>query len=356
VDCQGSGEYLDIVSAVDDAHSGDTIWVAPCTYEGSISLDGKSVAIRSIGGANESIIVATHGEPVVTADRGEGAGTVIEGFTLTGGGGPLVPAIDDEFSQLTLRDDVISGNRGSVTVYNRAGHLVLERTRVEDNTTDEGMVIQSRRGEITVKDSLVRCGANAMGYVTEHGAAFADGSTFDCPGATALSVYHSAGRVERSTLTGLLSVENEWAGSEPTFVEDSVLVGGAAVSISNLTLRNVVSVGPITADASILLLEASIVTGAACGLSATGTTVTTRYDVFWHNTSDACGTPSPVLTDGTSRGFDPGFADAAAGDYQLSPQSGCVDAGPPERGYADPDGSRNDIGAFGGPLAPVGGA
>ena len=37
-------------------------------------------------------------------------------------------------------------------------------------------------------------------------------------------------------------------------------------------------------------------------------------------------------------------------DYQLLPGSVCIDAGNPDPIFNDPDGSRNDIGAFGGPL------
>lgn len=43
---------------------------------------------------------------------------------------------------------------------------------------------------------------------------------------------------------------------------------------------------------------------------------------------------------------DPKFFDTAAGDFSLLPTSPCVDAGDPQVEYNDPDGSRNDIGAF----------
>ena len=46
---------------------------------------------------------------------------------------------------------------------------------------------------------------------------------------------------------------------------------------------------------------------------------------------------------------DPGFRDEAMSDYRLGPASVCVDAGDP--GHTDVNGSRSDMGAFGGPLA-----
>jgi len=43
---------------------------------------------------------------------------------------------------------------------------------------------------------------------------------------------------------------------------------------------------------------------------------------------------------------DPLFVDPQRGDFRLTEESPCIDAGDPDPRYNDPDGSRNDIGAF----------
>lgn len=48
---------------------------------------------------------------------------------------------------------------------------------------------------------------------------------------------------------------------------------------------------------------------------------------------------------------DPLYVDASTGDYRLSSESPCRNAGSPDRNARNPDGSRNDMGAYGGPGA-----
>lgn len=354
VDCEGGARYLSIADALDDARSGDRISVAPCTYEGSLSFKGKAVLIASTGGAAVTTIVGTPGEPVIKAKHGEAAGTVLSGFTITGGGGEAEPAIEVQFSALTLRDDIVSGNAGSVTLHSKFGHVIVERTLFEDNTSSEGAVIHEKRGMTVLKDSVVRCGSVGIGYLTEHGAAFADGSTFDCPGAVGARIFHSDGRVQRSVLDGLLEVENEGLTDEKAVVEDTVLLAGVSAQTASVTLRNVVSLGAITVFDSALLVEGSVVADAVCGIDAATSTVTVRDSNFWQNDVDTCGMESPVGSDG-SFSADPRFLDLEARDFRLAAGSPCIDAGPTGFGYDDPDGTRNDVGAYGGPLSLGGG-
>jgi parallel beta-helix repeat protein/predicted outer membrane repeat protein len=82
-----------IQAGINAASDGDEVVIAPGTYNEIIDFNGKAITVRSSAGAALTIIDATSvadpgdGKPVVRCDSGEGPGTVLEGFTLTGGTG-----------------------------------------------------------------------------------------------------------------------------------------------------------------------------------------------------------------------------------------------------------------------------
>jgi uncharacterized repeat protein (TIGR01451 family) len=78
-----------------------------------------------------------------------------------------------------------------------------------------------------------------------------------------------------------------------------------------------------------------------------GDTLTVAYNNLWENEDDS----DDVELDASNIGVDPLFVNVDGGDYNLSPQSPMMDAGDPNPLYADANGSRNDMGATGGPSA-----
>ncbi|MEZ6195889.1 MAG: hypothetical protein R3F20_09180, partial [Planctomycetota bacterium] len=76
-----------IQDGIDAAIDGDTVQVAPGTYLESLDFLGKRIAVVGTGADITTIDGSTLSAPVVTMDNGEGAGTFLKGFTITGGTG-----------------------------------------------------------------------------------------------------------------------------------------------------------------------------------------------------------------------------------------------------------------------------
>lgn len=356
VDSAGAAEFADIGSAVADATSGDTIEVAAGRYFGAIDFEGKAVHIIGTEGPESTWIYATPGQPAVVAKQGEGRNAILEGFTVTGGGGALEPVVDQSFSSLTLRDVHFTGNAGRVVVYARSAIVTLDRVEITaDNVAYDGWVIEGRRGMVAVKDSTIACGSAGVGYLMEHGAAFLDGNRFDCPGAAAAQIFHSNGRVQRTVFDGHLYVENEEAGEEPTTVEGSILLGGVGVKLCTLNLYNtVVTGGGITAFRSGLVVQGSILYGNQCAITDDEASTSAMYNLFFENTANGCGIGDPVGSSSNIEG-DPLFTDGPGRDFRLQGESPAIDAGSGADAFADLDGSKNDLGAYGGPFSMAGG-
>ena len=89
VNTDGSGgAYASIQAAINAANPGDQIEVAAGTYNEAIKFWGKAIRLYSSDGPTVTIIDATDLDAsVVTCTNGEGAETILEGFTISGGKG-----------------------------------------------------------------------------------------------------------------------------------------------------------------------------------------------------------------------------------------------------------------------------
>jgi hypothetical protein len=75
-----------------------------------------------------------------------------------------------------------------------------------------------------------------------------------------------------------------------------------------------------------------------------GATFTIDYNDFWNNTSGAVIGAIALGTGNLS--LEPGFRFEGTNDYELLADSPVIDMGDPAAQYNDPDGTRNDMGAF----------
>jgi len=85
VDPNGSKDFMTIQAAINASSNGDEIEVSPGTYNEAINFNGKAVRLYSVGGQDVTTIDAGGSDHVVQCVSGEGASTILEGFTITGG-------------------------------------------------------------------------------------------------------------------------------------------------------------------------------------------------------------------------------------------------------------------------------
>lgn len=111
-------DHPTIQQAINASINGDTVIVSPGTYVENINFLGKAITVVSEAGPDVTIIDGNQADTVVMFVSGEGAASVIKGFTIrngfatsntfNGGGGILISA-----SAPTVMDNVITNNGAS---------------------------------------------------------------------------------------------------------------------------------------------------------------------------------------------------------------------------------------------------
>jgi len=98
------------------------------------------------------------------------------------------------------------------------------------------------------------------------------------------------------------------------------------------------------------ILSNNIITNCSNGIvvNYTSTNPALFYNNLWNNDTNYYSNLSKGPYDIS---VDPLFIDSNNGDFHLISNSPCRDAGSPEVSFNDPDGTRNDMGAYGGPGA-----
>jgi hypothetical protein len=142
-------DYTTIQTAIDAAEEGDEIVVQPGIYHEAINLQGKAIHLRSNDGPETAVIDASGlFTSVVTCTSAEEAGTIIEGFTITGGsvvdeagrGGGILSI----GSSPTVTNCVITGNSvhgfghsepsSGGGIHHEVGSMTLSNCVISDNS------------------------------------------------------------------------------------------------------------------------------------------------------------------------------------------------------------------------------
>jgi hypothetical protein len=184
--------------------------------------------------------------------------------------------------------------------------------------------------------------------------------------------------VTNNSVTGTLDMANVvvayngcWLADSSTVFGSLIGSGGVGSAGNDVTMENVtiadnavVYHGGSTPGTGLLVERGSLVMdnvavvnnqgfgtgGSAIRVAGLGSTSVTYTDVYGNDGSAYSGMTDPTGTDGNVS-VEPGFVNETAGlsdmDFSLATGSALIDAGDP--GILDADGSRSDVGAYGGP-------
>jgi parallel beta-helix repeat protein len=111
-------DYATIQGGIDGIGGGDTLIVRDDTYTENINFNGKAITLKSENGAATTIIDGSQSATVIELSSGEGANSVIDGFTVKNGsagvGGGIHCGSSTAASSPTIRNCVITGNNATI--------------------------------------------------------------------------------------------------------------------------------------------------------------------------------------------------------------------------------------------------
>jgi parallel beta-helix repeat protein len=138
-------DYGSIQEAIDASISGGQIEVAPGTYNEAIDFKGKAIWLYSSGGPDVTTIDGDGAYHVVQCMTAEGPGTILEGFTITGGnangtdlnsgGGGMINNGSPTVKNCTFTDNSAIGSGGGM--YNAWGNPTVTNCTFTGNSANE---------------------------------------------------------------------------------------------------------------------------------------------------------------------------------------------------------------------------
>ncbi len=263
-----------------------------------------------------------------------GATVTVVGCTFTGNAcadsadGCFGAAVYGQSSQLDISGGSLTGNgscyRGGA-LYLGGGSATLSDVILQGNRARSGGgAISASGGVLTLARALVERNTTGMG---NGGGCELDGTT--------LQVHNTILRANRAPVLGGGLVGFGLSGEIANCLVDGNSGGSAggvlAMATSPMKFRNNI-----------------VVRNTGGGLAAVGGGMVADWNNVWSNTGGDYAAGAVAGAHDLSR--DPLLA-AAPGDCALGQHSPCLDRGDPDAACVDPDGSRADIGAHGGPGA-----
>jgi hypothetical protein len=343
------------------------------TYYEDIDFGGKNLSVIGAEGPDVTVIDGTGAGATVTFENGESSTAVLDGFTITGGTGDVESTTSSyscgssttctdhydvycgggiavDGADPTLRNLVVDGNSLPVAststsgndtyyVYSYGGGVCLRSSAatltgvdIQENYADQGgaLYVDVYSNAELSESFLVANSATDGGSVMVEG------------GSLTLENVASSWNEATGDGGGTFVIDGSLTATNVTYGSDDA-ANGAGIYLSGTstgTVMNTILYGAATGE-GVLVDSTAFFSGS-------------YNDVFANAGGAYSGVSDPTGTGGNVS-VNPTFASVTADgnpwndNWTLRPASALVNAGNPGAAYNDADGTRNDIGAFGGP-------
>jgi len=289
-----------IQAGIDAAVDGDTVLVGPGTFVENISFQGKRVILRSDSGPDLTTIIAlSNTDPVVTFNGGP-SGAEISGFTIKEGGRSGIFCYN---SSPTIQNNIVTANSSHSS--NDGGGISLKNTL----------------GAVVKNNKIYGNHAQNFGCAIHVG----DDTTFSHNDTICYNIlYDNTGENWDIRVLGDVSA---------LAIFNNTIVGGSCHAFLHQGAGGVDVRNNIICNYSCYALYDDP--------SYPGSTIC-EYNCLYNNANTVYG-----IIPGAGMIYEnPLFTSMTQHDFSLTMESPCIDAGDSDPQYNDPDGTRNDMGAF----------
>ena len=327
------GSFPSIQAAIDAAADGDEVVVAPCAYFETINFLGKAITVRSSDGPEVTIIDALGMGSVVTSSSGEGPGTILDGFTITGGNATLGGGMRNVGSSPTVTNCTFTGNQACPIAGGGGGMANINSSPTVTNCTFiDNLAGLFGGGMVNLNSSPTVTNCTFTGNWSNHGGgAMTNGSgsavVTDCTftGNTALT---NGGGMQNGSLSSTIVTNCTFSGN--TAAE----AGGGMANFSSSC--------PTVINCTFTQNSGGVFAGGGIfndGFNSSVTLVVLNcvlWDNFEHQIREVGeNSDTTVLYSNIQSGWPglgninalPMFVDPDNGDLRLQPGSPCIDAG-----------------------------
>jgi hypothetical protein len=319
-----------IQTAYNNSSSGDTIIVASGEYVGPVIMR-DSIFLRG-SGAMVTTLRSTMDEPAIISKNLKLA--EISGFSI------LAPESDPNISPLLEIEKSVIDIKYNRIESSMGGFFCVDIIDSSIVNLDQNLI---REGSVTISTSLFSMKFNK--FQTDMG-------TFN-----ALNINSSSGDVINNWFSGPFDEAIELTSCKSVSIFNNIFVDredlGSGIFISNsdsiLINNNTLATTDkgITCEDSDVQLNNNIVTdNQRYGLKIVGNAFH-DYNNIYNNLVNYVSCEPEI----NEISLDPQFIDSDKFNFRLKHSSPCIDSGHPDTKYHDPDGTTNDIGAYGGPHA-----